>query len=219
MVKIEEIKREAKMNFISRESYEVFIKAILAGAMICFGCIVFMSCEEKIVGATLFSFGLLTIVCRELWLYTGKIGYLKSVGFCNILITIIGNLVGSFILGSAIRLTRFGESLQFTANSLSVAKLNDSVFSIFILSIACGIMMYLAVDSYRKCKSWLFVILPVVVFIMCGFEHSIANMGYFTIAGAWSLKAFGYILIMAIGNGIGSAIMNVVTYKLPPLKY
>ena len=197
-----------------RESYEVFVKAVLAGMMICFGCIVFMSCSEKIVGATLFSFGLLTIVCRGLWLYTGKIGYLRQVGFRNILLTIAGNLVGSIILGSAINATRYGEGLLIKAQALSDAKLDDSLISIFILSIACGVMMYLAVDSYRKCKSWLFVILPVVIFIMCGFEHSIANMGYFTIAGAWSMKAALYILVMAVGNGVGSAIMNVATYKV-----
>lgn len=197
-----------------REVYEVFVKAVLAGFMICFGCIVFLSCEEKIVGATLFSFGLLTIVCRELWLYTGKIGYLRQVGFLKMVVTILGNLVGSLILGSIIRLTRYGEALIAKADALYVAKLEDSLVSIFILSIACGVMMYLAVDSYRKCKSWLFVILPVVIFIMCGFEHSIANMGYFTIAGGWSMKAALYIVVMAVGNGVGSAIMNVATYRV-----
>lgn len=199
---------------VMREVYEVFVKAVLAGFMICFGCIVFLSCEEKIVGATLFSFGLLTIVCRELWLYTGKIGYLRQVGFLKMVVTILGNLVGSLILGSIIRLTRYGEALIAKADALYVAKLEDSLVSIFILSIACGVMMYLAVDSYRKCKSWLFVILPVVIFIMCGFEHSIANMGYFTIAGGWSMKAALYIVVMAIGNGVGSAIMNVATYRV-----
>lgn len=197
-----------------REVYEVFVKAVLAGFMICFGCIVFLSCEEKIVGATLFSFGLLTIVCRELWLYTGKIGYLRQVGFLKMVVTILGNLVGSLILGSIIRLTRYGEALIAKADALYIAKLEDSLVSIFILSIACGVMMYLAVDSYRKCKSWLFVILPVVIFIMCGFEHSIANMGYFTIAGGWSMKAALYIVVMAVGNGVGSAIMNVATYRV-----
>lgn len=199
-----------------KESYEVFIKAVLAGVMICFGCIVFMMCEMKIVGATLFSFGLLTIVCRELWLYTGKIGYLRQVGLRRILLTISGNLVGSYILGSLVGMTRYADKLHSVAQGLVDAKMGDSLWSIFILSIACGVMMFLAVDSYRRSKSWLFVILPVVIFIMSGFEHSIANMGYYTIAGAWSLKAFGYIAVMAVGNGVGSAIMNVTTYKLNP---
>lgn len=197
-----------------KESYQVFVKAVLAGFMICFGCIVFLSCGEKIVGATLFSFGLLTIVCRGLWLYTGKIGYLRTVGVGNMLITIAGNLVGSLILGNLVKLTRVAEKLEFIVAPIVKAKMDDSLISIFILSIACGVMMYLAVDSYRRCKSWLFVILPVVIFIMCGFEHSIANMGYFTIAGAWSFKAILYTIVMIIGNGIGSAVMNLITYKI-----
>ena len=52
--------------------YGVFIKAILSGFMIAFGCIIYLMCPNKMVGALLFSFGLLTIVCRELYLFTGN---------------------------------------------------------------------------------------------------------------------------------------------------
>ena len=67
--------------------YGVFIKAILSGFMIAFGCIIYLMCPNKMVGALLFSFGLLTIICRELYLYTGKIGYIKEVGIVKILLT------------------------------------------------------------------------------------------------------------------------------------
>lgn len=188
--------------------YGVFIKALLSGFMIGFGCIVYLMCPNKIIGALLFSFGLLTIICRELYLYTGKIGYIRQVGIVNILITILGNFAGTFLMGKLIQLTR----LNIDIDGIVTTKLNDSILSLFILSIACGVMMYLAVDSYKKSRSWLFVIFPVVIFILSGFEHSIANMCYFTLANAWKPRTFLLVIVMIFGNAIGSWIMNLGTY-------
>ena len=190
--------------------YGVFIKAILSGFMIAFGCIIYLMCPNKMVGALLFSFGLLTIVCRELYLFTGKIGYIRQVGIVNILLTILGNFVGTYIIGTTIQLTRL--PIAESVSSVVSTKLNDSIPSLFILSIACGVMMYLAVDSYKKSRSWLFVILPVVIFILSGFEHSIANMCYFTLANAWESRTFLLIGVMILGNAVGSWIMNLGTY-------
>ena len=190
--------------------YGVFIKAILSGFMIAFGCIIYLMCPNKMVGSLLFSFGLLTIVCRELYLFTGKIGYIRQVGIVNILLTILGNFVGTYIIGTTIQLTRL--PIAESVSSVVSTKLNDSIPSLFILSIACGVMMYLAVDSYKKSRSWLFVILPVVSFILSGFEHSIANMCYFTLANAWEPRTFLLIGVMLLGNAVGSWIMNLGTY-------
>jgi len=190
--------------------YGVFIKAILSGFMIAFGCIIYLMCPNKMVGALLFSFGLLTIVCRELYLFTGKIGYIRQVGIVNILLTILGNFVGTYIIGTTIQLTRL--PIAESVSSVVSTKLNDSIPSLFILSIACGVMMYLAVDSYKKSRSWLFVILPVVIFILSGFEHSIANMCYFTLANTWEPRTFLLIGVMILGNAVGSWIMNLGTY-------
>jgi formate/nitrite transporter FocA (FNT family) len=66
--------------------------------------------------------------------------------------------------------------------------------------------MFLAVDGYKKTKSWLFVILPVMVFILCGFEHCVANMFYFCAADCWSTKTVLYVLVMILGNGVGAII-------------
>lgn len=190
--------------------YGVFIKAILSGFMIAFGCIIYLMCPNKMVGALLFSFGLLTIVCRELYLFTGKIGYIRQVGIVNILLTILGNFVGTYLLGNVIQFTRL--PIAESVSNVVSTKLNDSIPSLFILSIACGVMMYLAVDSYKKSRSWLFVILPVVIFILSGFEHSIANMCYFTLANAWEPRTFLLIGVMILGNAVGSWIMNLGTY-------
>ena len=56
----------------------IFIKAVYAGFMIGIGGIVYLSVENRVVGSLLFSFGLLTIVTQGFYLYTGKIGFVKS---------------------------------------------------------------------------------------------------------------------------------------------
>ena len=40
--------------------------------------------------------------------------------------------------------------------------------------------------------------------VYAGFEHSIANMFYFNLAGVHSLRSFAYLFVMAAGNGIGA---------------
>lgn len=70
-------------------------------------------------------------------------------------------------------------------------------------------MMYLAIDNYNKSKNILFIIAPVMIFILSGFEHSVANMFYFHFAGAYSFKAFGYLIVMLAGNGIGAKLFSL----------
>lgn len=70
-------------------------------------------------------------------------------------------------------------------------------------------MMYLAIDNYNKSKNIVFIIAPVMIFILSGFEHSIADMFYFNLAGVYSFKSFTYILVMAVGNGIGAKLFDI----------
>ena len=58
---------------------QTLIKGVYAGFMIGIGGMVYLSAESKTVGSLLFSFGLLTIVTQGFFLYTGKIGFVKSV--------------------------------------------------------------------------------------------------------------------------------------------
>ena len=193
-----------------RQAYNTFVLSIMSGLMIGFGGIVFLMCANRIVGATLFSFGLLTIICQGFALYTGRIGYFRTYGALSLLITIAGNFVGTFVMAKAFQLTRHTVDIA----TIVTPKLQDSSLSIFLLSIGCGAMMYLAVDSYRKSKSWLFVILPIIIFILSGLEHSIANMFYISLADAWGWDALRITLIALVGNGVGSWIINASNFTL-----
>lgn len=193
------------------------VKSVLAGVMIGIGGTIFLSSQDKVIGASLFAIGLFMIVINGFNLYTGKVGYIfenKPEYLIEVLVTIVGNFIGTFLVGTILRFTRVYNALHEKAVSMCDIKLNDSMISILILSILCGMLMYLAVNGYKVMKDnfarYACVFLCVIVFILCSFEHSIANMYYFTVAG-WSFKAFLCLGMMIIGNGIGGVFIPLMT--------
>lgn len=195
-----------------KKLYNTFALAVMSGIMIGFGGVVFLMCENRVVGSLLFSFGLLTIVCQGFALYTGRVGYFRQYGWAQMAATLAGNFVGTFIMAKLFALTRLpiGEAVQ----GIVATKLADSSLSVFVLAVGCGAMMYLAVDNYRKSKSWLFVIMPIVIFILSGFEHSIANMFYLSLAGEWGWEAIRITIIAILGNALGSWMVNATNFLL-----
>ena len=182
--------------------------------MIAIGGTVFLSIENKVIGASLFSIGLFGVLIYNLNLYTGKIGYLITnfnlKYIKESIITLIGNFIGACSVGFILRYTRIYDKIYEKSLILANTKLNDNILSIFILSIFCGLLMYYAVNGFKKQTDfgkYLVVYLGVAVFILCGFEHCIANMYYFSVADIWSLKTLGYTGIMVLGNSIGSFII------------
>ncbi len=193
---------------------KILFKSFLAGIMIAIGGTVFLSIENKVIGASLFSIGLFGVLIYNLNLYTGKIGYLITnlnlKYIKELIITLIGNFIGACSVGFILRYTRIYDKIYEKSLILANTKLNDNILSIFILSIFCGLLMYYAVNGFKKQTDfgkYLVVYLGVAVFILCGFEHCIANMYYFSVADIWSLKTLGYTGIMVLGNSVGSFII------------
>lgn len=185
---------------------QIFLKAIYAGFMIGIGGIVYLSVENKIVGSLLFSFGLLTIVTQGFYLYTGKIGFVKKwKELFDMVVIIVGNFIGTWIAAWICKLS----NLNIDSTELVYKKLDHPIENVFFLSVLCGVMMYLAIDNYNKTKNIVFIIAPVMIFILSGFEHSIANMFYFHLAGVYHWKAFGFLFVMVVGNGIGAKLFSM----------
>lgn len=192
---------------------EFLIKGIYAGVLIGMGGVAYLAIENKIVGSFIFSFGLLTVCMYSLNLYTGKVGYVlqnKASYLIELFISLLGNFIGTFVVGNLIRLTRFKNYIDTAKNIVNI-KLNDNLLSIFILAIFCGMIMYIAVNNYKKSKDvlgkYITIFMGIMAFILCGFEHCVANMFYFSIAGVYSSKAFLYLLVMILGNSLGSILI------------
>lgn len=187
-----------------------FVYAVLAGVSISIGGTVYLSMENKAVGALLFSVGLFTVCTFGLNLFTGKVCYWPGKGLAYggwLVLVWLGNLVGAELTGLLMRATRAGAALAEKAGGLCATKLGDSLVSIFILSVFCNILIYIAVENYRgnphEAGKYLGIVFGVIVFILCGFEHCVANMFYFAVANVWSGKTVLYLLVMTLGNTVG----------------
>ena len=93
-------------------------------------------------------------------------------------------------------------------------KLGDSLFSLLVLAVFCGLLMFVAVDGYRRTQHPLILLMCVAAFILCGFEHCIADMFYFSLAGAPAHAALLRLAVITLGNGIGSVLIPLLR-KLP----
>lgn len=181
------------------------VRAILAGMMIGIGGCVYLGCEVKWVGAILFAVGLFTIFSFRLDLYTGKVGYI----FDNdrsyvpyLLVVILGNFIGCLILGLMMPLD--------AAVNLANTKLDNYEFlPVLFKGVLCGMLMFIAADCYKNTKSFIATFVCVPVFILAGFEHSIADMFYFCSAGAFSVESLVFIITVLIGNAIGGFLIPV----------
>lgn len=192
-----------------------FVLAVLAGLAIGVGGIVYLSVENKVVGAVLFAVGLYIICEQGLNLFTGKVGYLvgQNAAYLPFLgIVWLGNLVGTGAAAVIAGATRIG-GIAEKAAALCQTKNADSMMSLFLLGIFCGMLMYAAVDSYKKCKNPLILIFCVAVFILCGFEHCIADMFYYSAAGLWTVDALVRILVITLGNSLGGMLLPLGKIK------
>lgn len=202
------------MNASLKKYTDILLKAILTGIAIGIGGTVYLSCENKVAGAFLFGTGLFTILTFGFMLFTGKVGYAvenKPAYLIDLVIIWAGNLIGTALTAGLVLLTRIGGNISERAAALCTAKLSDNLVSIFILAFFCGMLMFIAADGYKNIKNpvgqMLAVFLPVMTFILSGFEHCVANMYYFTAGGAWSGKGFLYMLVMTLGNAAGGILI------------
>jgi formate/nitrite transporter FocA (FNT family) len=199
---------------------KTFTAAVLAGGAIAIGGTVFLSVENTVIGSILFTVGLFVICTRGLNLYTGKVAYAldndKSYAL-GLPVIWLGNLVGSVAVGLLESLTRIYPAISARAAAVSAVKLSDSLLSLFVLAFFCNILVYVAVDGYRnnphELGKYLALFFGVVVFILCGFEHCIADMYYFTVGGAWSARAVLCLLVITAGNTLGALFSHWISKK------
>lgn len=190
------------------------ILSIYSGLCIGLGGTAYLSCDNKVLGSFLFGLGLFTILNFGFNLFTGKVGYFVKNkpsywGFLGIVW--LGNFIGTFLFARMIALTRYGAALQAKASALCLVKDGDSIASLLILGIFCGMLMFIAADGFKSIENQIgkvvVVFLPVMVFILSGFEHCIADMFYFSLAGDFSSLMLKSLLVITVGNSIGGGLI------------
>ena len=174
----------------------------------------------RMLGSLLFPIGLTMVCFFGFNLFTGKIGYLfdndKSY-LLFLLFVYIGNILGSLLMGGFCKVV-FGETaLMEMANKIAAGKLFALEFlpiiKVFAGSVLCGVLVYLAILSFKIFKkTYLKIIgifLAIGLFVFLKFDHCIANMFYF--AFSWSYGngvTYLALAVVTLGNSLGAIALN-----------
>lgn len=189
-----------------------FFGGIAAGIMVGIGGAVFMACDNRYVGAVLFSVALLSICMLGLYLFTGKVGFIaekfSTSALWQLLVGLTGNFIGATATGYMVAFAR--PALTEKAVAACTGKLTGGLLTAFVLGVLCGILMYVSVKIYKEKASVWGILFCIPVFILCGFEHSIANMFYFALANMLSARYFLFISMVVAGNAVGGMLLPLI---------
>ncbi len=189
------------------------LSGVAAGVLVSIGGCVYLACENKIVGAVLFSVALLSICYKGYSLYTGRVGYLAfsrtKKDLSVLFLGLFGNLLGAVFTALLVHLSGLVKVFSANAETVAAAKLGQPFYGTLIRAFLCGILMYLAVSIYKEHKTPVGILFCIPVFILSGFEHSIADMFYLSagiasdIPGSLGPAAL-FTLAAVLGNSLGA---------------
>jgi len=188
----------------------------------------------KLIGASVFPVGLMLVVIAGAELFTGNC--LMTMAIMDKKITLgemlknwffvyLGNFIGAVLLAFIVFKSDLlqGNVLKMAA-SIGTAKLSLSFQAAFLRGILCNIIVVLAVwlgAAALDVVSRLFAIwFPIMLFVLSGYEHSIANMFFMSLAKfaginvSWLTIWTANLIPVTLGNIVGGAIIVPVVYYI-----
>ena len=189
----------------------VFKDSIFAGMCIALGGFASVGLAKPFNGI-IFSAGLVMIIFLGLQLFTGNILRAKEGFSWEMLwkfwgLVYLGNFVGCFLSAWIIILSGF--PLEATT-AIATTKANLPFMEAFWRGIFCNVLVCIAAYLGKSIPAptagkILIIMLPVTLFVISGYEHSVADMFYFSV-GKTSL--FNLIPI-TLGNIIGGLLVVI----------
>ena len=232
----------AKAALFKRSRIGYLLASMLAGLYIGFGVLV-MSVTggalsgqpiAKLANAFVFPVALSLVTFAGSELFTGNT-FVMTVGVRQKrirlpelagvwILSYLGNLLGSLICAAVFSVTGLlsGGTLEFVLNTASL-KMNLSVPALVSRGILCNILVCLAVWSCIRMKSesgkLIMIFWCIFTFVICGFEHSIANMTMLSLSliapHPVEISAAGMaynLFFVTLGNLIGGAGIVAFSY-------
>lgn len=191
--------------------------SILAGLCISLGGLAFLKLTG-IIGAVMFTFGLLSIVAYRYPLYTGTAGFFTSCNeFFNVLCILLFNIVGCVLTAWAV-----STACPDIAEQVSTVVEHRVMLTwpqVLLLATGCGYIMTTVVQHARENGNYRPLIYGIPLFIMCGMLHSIADAFYYSlfiinnisnIDIHYIYQILGIYVIEVIGNFIGCNIYRFI---------
>lgn len=169
----------------------------------------------SLVGAVLFSFGLLTVVGYGLKLYTGTAGFIRKNEVGSLFLILLGNIIGCLCVALLSRVSPL--PIQDAAQNILELRLRTGALRCGLLGIGCGFIMTTAVHFARK-KQYMPLLFGVPLFIVCGFTHCVADAFYYLCVplAFWKANFLSIIAVyicIVLGNLIGCNLYRIVLAK------
>lgn len=173
---------------------KMFLLAVLAGAYIALAGVaatIGTSLAGRIAGACIFPAGLAMVVVAGSELFTGNnlmvISLLaKRVSAGRLLrawaVVYLGNLAGAVLVAALAvcggSLDAFSEQVLSTAAAKSSLAFSDALVRGVLCNVLVCAAVWMAMASASAGGKLLCLYLPIMTFVLCGFEHCVANMFY-----------------------------------------
>ncbi|MDY4670298.1 MAG: formate/nitrite transporter family protein [Oliverpabstia sp.] len=237
----------AKSNLLKKNPLGYFVSAMVAGMFISFGSFIAFTLGQlisagesaswtKLAQGFAFAAALSLVVMAGAELFTGNnlvmtaASIRKSVSWADTVklwvVCWIGNLVGSVLCVGAFQLTGIPTAGEGAVADyfikISTGKVTLGPVELIARAILCNILVCLAVWCGTKLKSesgkLIMIFWCILVFMVCGFEHSIANMSILGVGvanGGITIGQYCYsVLVATVGNMIGGAVFVALPYHL-----
>lgn len=207
-----------------------FLLAVLAGVLIAIAgyasaCASYGIADPwtaKLISALVFPCGLCMVVAMGAELFTGNCLLVTpllarrcslAAVLRNWILVYAGNFAGSAAVALAVRLICTNPDLQKYLARLADAKCALAFPDAFVLGVLCNVLVTLAVLMSYAGKGLAGTALPVFCFVLCGFEHSVADMFYVPagmLFGGGSMQGFlsRCLLPVTLGNTAGGALVG-----------
>lgn len=188
----------------------------------------------KFLGAAVFPVGLMLVIMAGAELFTGnnlmtlalmdKKITMKQM-LTNWVVVYIGNFIGSILLAVVLAKTGLysGEAISAKAIGIATGKIGLTFSAAVLRATLCNILVVLACWLQAGSKDMIGKIFaiwfPIMLFVLSGFEHSIANMFFIPLGmflGAditWTQIWMNNLIPVTIGNIIGGALFIPFFYN------
>lgn len=222
----------------------LFTLAVLAGAFIAFGAMLFTLTmtqhgmglgPARILGGITFSLGLILVVVGGAELFTGNLllvmGWAdRKIGTGAVLrnwaVAYVGNFVGAVAMAFLAYWSGFMDmgsgAVGGTAIKIATAKAELDFTTAFVRGVLCNTLVCLAVwlcfAAHSVIGKIFAILFPITAFVALGFEHSIANMYFIPVgilaAGNEAYAAAAGLLPAGAGLTLAGFIGNLVPVTL-----
>ena len=206
------------MKSYVKKFFNLFLKGLLAGFILAIGITAYIATKGSISGLLLLAISFCVAFAFEFPTYTSKFCTLIEGKISELLDLIVigaGNLLSIFCFAKLLLMTGKGANYRAASYTFSMSRLDDSMFSLMISSILCGIVIAFAVYAFNKFKDkhllgYAFLIAAVCMFVLGRLEHSIITTYCFTLSRVWSLNVISRFICIALGNAIGGIITSAL---------